>query len=400
MLFADMTAAPADPILGLTEAFRNDPRKEKVNLGVGVFVDANGVTPVLECVKRAERMLWEEEATKTYLPISGTPAFAAAVGRLVFGDAFPVPERVGTLQTPGGTGALCAAAQLLASTKPGAKIHLPAPTWGNHKAIFAAAGMPMLDYPYLHPETKVVDEEALCVALDAVPEQDVVLLHACCHNPTGADISMETWGRIAQIAGRRGWTPFFDFAYQGFGESLDADRAAILTMFAEVPEGLVASSFSKNMGLYSERVGSLNLVAANAKDAATGLSQAKRVARTLWSNPPRHGGAIVQRVLDDEELRQLWVGEVAAMQQRIARNREIIAEGLSSRLPGLDFTFLARQRGMFSFCGIAEEQVRWLKEDRAIYVVAGGRINVAGLPTDRADAVCDALAEAFRAQAG
>jgi aspartate aminotransferase/aromatic-amino-acid transaminase len=395
MIFSGIVPALADPILGLTAAWRQDSRPAKLNLGVGVFMDDAGRTPVLESVKRAERLLLDAETTKTYLPIAGTPAFADAVSALVFGPAFPA-GRAAVLQTPGGTGALAAAAHLLAALRPDAAVYLPDPTWGNHKAIFAAAGLPVAPYPYLDPATRTVALDALCNALDRLPADAVVLLHACCHNPTGAEIPPDGWASIAAIAARRGWLPLVDFAYQGFGEGIAPDRAGLLALLSAVPEALVCSSFSKNMALYSERVGALSLVAADPDDAQAALTHARRVARTLWSNPPRHGAAIAETILSDDALRTLWLSEVDAMRTRIAGNRALIAEGLSSRLPDRDFSFLAAQRGMFSYLGLSTAQVARLHNEYAIYMVAGGRINVAGLPTARTDYLCDALAAIYR----
>ena len=395
MIFSGLQPAPADPIPGPTAACRNDPRPGKLNLGVGVFMDDAGVTPVLESVKRAERLLLGAETTKTYLPIAGTPAFAAAVSALVFGPDFPA-ARAAVLQAPGGTGALAAAARLLALLRPGASVFLPDPTWGNHKAIFSAAGLPVASYPYFDPATRTVALDPLCDALDRLPPEAAVLLHACCHNPTGAEIPPEGWTRIAAIAARRGWLPVVDFAYQGFGEGLDADRAGLLALLGAVPEALVCSSFSKNMALYSERVGALSLVAATPAGAEAALSHARRVARTLWSNPPRHGAAIAETILSDDALRALWRTEVDAMRARIAGNRARIAEGLSRRLPGRDFSLLADQRGMFSYLGLSPAQVARLRDEFAVYMVAGGRINVAGLPSARTDCLCDALATVYR----
>ena len=398
MLFAAIEPAPADPILGLTEAFRKDPRSQKVNLGVGVFMDDKGTTPILECVKRAERILWETEKTKGYMPISGPADYGEAVARLVFGaDYHGLPANsVAVCQSPGGTGALRLGAEFLHRFRPGAAVWMPSPTWENHKGVFEAAGCPLREYSYYDPATRGVDAERMCAELRKIPAGDVVLLHVSCHNPTGADLDAAGWAQVADAAARAGWLPFFDFAYQGFGDGLDADRAGLLAVLKKVPEAIVASSFSKNMGLYGERVGALLLVAESAKGAAAALSQVKRIVRVLYSNPPRHGAALANLVLADDELNALWRDELEAMRLRIAGNRHLLADGLARRVADRDFAFIARQKGMFSYSGLTAAQVDFLREQKAIYVVKGGRINVAGLLPGALDYVCESIAESLK----
>lgn len=398
MFFQQIEAAPADPILGLTEAFRKDPRPTKVNLGVGVFVDDKGQTPVLECIRRAERLLWETEKTKGYTPISGPAEYGKAVAHLVFGSDFHgiASNSVAVAQTPGGTGALRVGAELLKAFRPQGTVWMPNPTWGNHGGVFAAAGLVTKSYPYYDPATKGVDVDAMCAALEKIPAGDVVLLHVCCHNPTGADLDADQWARVGDVAAKAGWLPFFDFAYQGFGAGLEEDRIGLLAVMQKVPEALVASSFSKNMGLYGERVGALLLVAESAKDAAAGLSQVKRLVRVLYSNPPKHGAALALMVLADDELRRLWVQEVEAMRLRIQRVRQELVDGLAARDTGTDFSFIVRQNGMFSFSGLGDAQVEFLREQKAIYMVKGGRINVAGLMPETLGYVCDSIAESLQ----
>lgn len=398
MFFNHIEPAPSDPILGLTEAFQADPRATKVNLGVGVFVDDQGATPVLECVRRAERLLWEAERTKTYLPISGIKEYGQTVMHLVFGSEFHAlaSGRVAVAQTPGGTGALRVGAELLKAFRPQATLWAPDPTWGNHPGIFGAAGFLPTSYPYYNPVTKAVDVDAMCATLEKIPAGDIVLLHVCCHNPTGADLDAAGWTQVADVAAKAGWLPFFDFAYQGFGTGIEPDRAGLLSVLQEVPEALVASSFSKNMGLYGERVGALLLVAESAPAAAAGLSHVKRLVRVLYSNPPRHGGALAAMVLADEDLRRLWVEEVTAMRQRIQNLRQQLVEGLAARDTGGDFSFITRQNGMFSFSGLGDAHVTFLREEKGIYMVKGGRINVAGLTTANLEYVCDAIAESLK----
>ena len=398
MFFSGIEMAPADPILGLTEAFRKDPRPNKVNLGVGVFMDEKGATPVLECVRRAERLLWETEKTKGYTPINGPAEFGEAVAKLVFGPDFHAlaSGSVAVVQSPGGTGALRIGAEFLKAFRPGGTVWMPDPTWDNHKNVFGAAGCPVKSYPYYDPATRGVDVEAMCAALEKIPAGDVVLLHVCCHNPTGADIPAAGWARVAGIAAKAGWFPFFDFAYQGFGDGLAEDRAGLLEVLKTVPEALVASSFSKNMGLYGERVGALLLVGESAKAAAAALSQAKRIVRVMYSNPPKHGAALARMVLEDADLRALWLQELETMRLRIAGNRQLLVDGLARKNTGMDFSFIVRQKGMFSFSGLSDAQVDFLREQRAIYMVKGGRINVAGLLAGALGYVCDSIAESLK----
>ena len=398
MFFSGIEPAPADPILGLTEAFRKDPRPFKVNLGVGVFMDEKGTTPVLECVKRAERRLWETEKTKGYTPISGPAEFGDAVAKLVFGADFHglALNAVAAAQSPGGTGALRIGAEFLKTFRPGGTVWMPDPTWDNHKSVFGAAGCPVKFYSYYDPARRGVDADAMCAALAKIPAGDVVLLHVCCHNPTGADLDAAGWARVAEVAAQAGWFPFFDFAYQGFGDGVAEDRAGLRTVLQKVPEALVASSFSKNMGLYGERVGALLLVAESAKAASAAFSQVKRIIRTVYSNPPKHGAALARMVLEDADLRDLWLQEVEAMRRRIAGNRQLLVDGLAQRQTGMDFSFIVRQKGMFSYSGLSDAQVEFLREQKAIYMVKGGRINVAGLLPEALDHVCDSIAESLQ----
>ena len=394
MFFNQIPATPPDPILGLTEAFRNDSRPEKVNLGVGIFVDERGATPVLDCIRQAGQQLQETEKTKNYLPISGAPEYGEAVSRLICGAEFSglATGRVAVTQAPGGTGALRIGAEFLRQFRPGATIWVPTPTWDNHKKLFGAAGFAIKDYPYYSSVSHAVDVDAMCAGLAAIPADDIVLLHVCCHNPTGGDVDAAGWQRVAEIAVRRGWLPFFDFAYQGFGDGLEEDRRGLQTVLAQIPEALVAYSFSKNMGLYSERVGALLMMADDSSAARAVLSQVKRIIRVIYSNPPKHGAALAQTVLTQPGLYRRWVEEVTAMRQRIAANRRMLADGLSQRVPEQDFSFITRQKGMFSYSGLSDAQVDFLREEKAIYMVKGGRINVAGLMAESLDYVCDSIA--------
>ncbi|MBP7829845.1 MAG: aspartate/tyrosine/aromatic aminotransferase [Kiritimatiellae bacterium] len=389
--------APPDAILGLTEAFKKDPRPDKINLGVGVFMEDEGRTPVLASVKRAEERILREETSKSYLPISGSPVYGERVADLVFGAGHAVIQagRVRMAQTPGGTGALRVGAEFLRKFLPSARAWLSAPTWPNHKGVFAAAGFAAAEYPYYDPAARGLAFDRLCGALDAVPENEVVVLHVCCHNPTGVDLSADQWRAVAEIAARRRWIPFFDFAYQGFGAGLDADRAGLLPFVETGLPVLVASSFSKNFGLYNERTGALALVAPDSGAAAAWLSHVQVLVRVLYSNPPAHGAAIVSRILGDPAERAAWEKEVDAMRGRIVSIRDALVQGLRARGAPVDFSFIHAQRGMFSFSGLTDAQVAFLREKKAIYMVGGGRINVAGITTRNLDYLCDSMVEAL-----
>jgi aspartate/tyrosine/aromatic aminotransferase len=396
-MWKEIEAAPADAILGLTEAFKKDPSPNKVNLGVGVFKDDQGTTPILKCIKEAERKQVETETTKGYLPIPGSPAYGANVQKLLFGADSEVisGKRAATMHTPGGTGALRVGADLLKKFNPDAKIWVSTPTWANHKGIFTAAGFGISDYPYYNPETKGVNFDEMIAALENVPAGDIVLLHVCCHNPTGVDLIGDQWDKVVAIAKSKGWTPFLDFAYQGFGDGIEEDRAAVEKFAAAGIDFLIASSFSKNFGLYNERTGALTIVTPSAEETAVALSHAKLTVRVNYSNPPAHGGMAASIVLDDAALYDQWVGEVADMRVRIKDLRAALVNGLAKRGVEQDFSFIKEQRGMFSFSGLSDEIVEWLKVNKSIYIVKGGRINVAGLTSANIDYVCDSIAEAL-----
>jgi aspartate/tyrosine/aromatic aminotransferase len=398
-MWKEVEAAPADAILGLTEAFKKDDNPNKVNLGVGVFKDDSGTTPILNCIKTAEVKLAETETTKGYLPIPGSPAYRANVQKLLFGAESEVisSKRAATMHTPGGTGALRVGADLLKKFNPDAKLWVSTPTWANHKGIFTAAGFTINDYPYYNPETKDVDFEGMLAALENIPAGDIVLMHVCCHNPTGVDLIGDQWDKVVELAKAKGWTPFLDFAYQGFGDSIEEDRAAVEKFAASGIDFLVASSFSKNFGLYNERTGALTIVSPTAEESAVALSHVKLVVRVNYSNPPAHGGLAASAVLDDSALYDQWIGEVAEMRERIKKMRIAFVDGLAARGVKQDFSFIKDQRGMFSFSGLSNEVVAWLKENKGIYIVNGGRINVAGLTTGNIDYICDAIAEALNA---
>jgi aspartate/tyrosine/aromatic aminotransferase len=386
-------AAPADAILGLTEAFKKDERSPKVNLGVGVYKDDAGNTPILDAVKAAEKIIFESQKTKSYMPIAGEASYGLEVQKMILGD---VCDRAGTMHTPGGTGALRLAAELLRQF--GSKtIWVSDPTWANHNNIFRTAGLTVKSYPYYNADTKALDVDGFFAALEQVPGGDCVLLHACCHNPTGVDLSAEQWKQVAAIAAKNGWTALADFAYQGFGDSLEADRVGIEELLKSGIDFFVASSFSKNFGLYRERTGALTAVAANPAACVTAMSHMKANARVIYSNPPAHGGMIVTTILQDSKLSSLWKTELDAMRERIAQARTALAEGLTRRGVPMDCSFMTRQRGMFSFSGLNKDQVEFLKNEKAVYIVGSGRINVAGLTQENMEYVCDAIAAAVKA---
>lgn len=400
-MFETLDFAPPDAILGLNEAFHKDPRPEKINLTVGVYQDERGQTPLLRCVKEAERRLLERETTKTYLPIAGLSQFGQHVRSLLFPADHEITRtgRAATLQTPGGTAALRVAADLLRRRFPQLTVWCSNPTWANHPAVFEAAGLPVRQYAYLDSQRTGLDLDAMLRSLDQIPAGDVVLLHAGCHNPTGIDPTADQWRQIADVVRRRRLLPLVDFAYQGFGDGLDEDAAGLRAIADACRELLIASSFSKNFSLYAERVGALTIVADTPDAAEAALSHAKLCARTLYSNPPKHGAAIVCTILDDAELRQLWQAELAQMRGRIQRMRELFVGTLSQKMPERDFSFLARQKGMFSYTGLTPLQVDRLRAEFAIYIVGSGRVNVAGMNEHNMDLLCDAIAAVLRSGA-
>jgi aspartate/tyrosine/aromatic aminotransferase len=391
--FADLEPRAPDAILGLMERFRADPRPEKVSLASGVYVDETGTTPVLATVREAEARLLETQTTKVYKPIDGDPAYLEPVRDLVFGaDGHAIAAgRVALLHTPGGTGALRVAADLVHALRPNASAWLPTPTWPNHPQVLEAAGVPVGTYPYLGADGEL-DLDAMLGALRAVPAGDLVILHACCHNPTGIDPQPAEWSAIASAISEAGAIALLDFAYQGFGDGLDEDARGMLTLLESGRTMLVASSFSKNFALYDERVGALSIVGADTSETASLLTHAKAVVRASYSNPPAHGGEIVATILGDDALRSRWFAEVGVMRDRINTNRRRFVAGLQAAGAPGDHDRLLRQRGMFSLLALGEERVTRLREESAIYVVGKGRVNVAGLTDANLEPVCRALA--------
>ncbi len=398
-MFETLEEAPKDPIFGLTEAFKRDPNPNKINLGIGVYQDEYGRTPVFRAVKLAEARLLEEETSKEYLDIEGTPEYAAAVQELVLGPGHEASTsgRAVTAHTPGGTGGLRVGAEFLKKVNPTARVWVSDPTWPNHPNVFRAAGFCVETYPYFDAATNSLAFDKMMAALGAMPEGDIVLLHGCCHNPTGIDPTEEQWAEIADVLAERCLLPFVDFAYQGLGSGLREDAIGVLTLSERVPEMLIASSFAKNFGLYNERVGALTLIAQSKETAQTALGHLKQVIRACYSNPPAHGAAIVTTILNDPQLRAEWEGEVKKMRERINRTRERFVEGLAANGVTRDFSFIKQQRGLFSFSGLTQEQVNALREKYAIYIVGSGRINVAGINEGNIGRLCRAIAEVLAA---
>jgi len=397
-MWKNVQPAPPDSILGLTDAFRKDKNPEKVNLGVGVYKDENGNTPVLRCVKAAEKELLEIEKTKSYLPISGDPGYAAAVQRLILGENNAVIKdgRAATVHAPGGTGALRVGGDLLHKFSPDAKLWVSSPTWANHNGIFGAAGFEIKQYGYYNPQTRALDFDLLMADLAKVPAGDVVVLHACCHNPSGVDLLNNQWTEVVALAAKAGWIPFLDFAYQGFGDGVDEDRFAVEQFAAAGIDCYVASSFSKNFGLYNERTGAITVITPSADEATVAMSHLKTVVRTNYSNPPAHGGLVAALILNSSELRTIWLEELADMRERIKSMRKLLVQGLAAQGVDGDFSFIEAQRGMFSFSGWSDDVVAQLRKEDSIYIVGGGRINLAGLTNSNIERVCAAVARAMK----
>nr|WP_086938286.1 amino acid aminotransferase [Thaumasiovibrio occultus] len=393
-MFEKIVAAPADPILGLTEEFKNDPRAEKINLGVGIYKDESGNTPVLATVKKAEAILLEKETTKSYLSIPGTAEYGLAVQQLLFGaDAAVISgKRAQTAQAPGGTGALRLAAEFIKRQLGDVKVWISNPTWANHNGVFTAAGLETVQYSYYNAQNKDMDFAATLADLQEAKAGDIVLLHGCCHNPTGIDPDQDQWGQLANLVVEKGLIPLFDFAYQGFATGVEDDAQGLRIFAQKCDELLVASSFSKNFGLYNERVGAFTLVAKDAPVAATAFSQVKAIARVIYSNPPAHGAAIVTEILNDTALRAEWEQEVAEMRDRIQEMRTLFVTTLKELGVDADFSFIERQNGMFSFSGLSKEQVQRLKDEFAIYIVGSGRISVAGMTKSNMLPLCKGIA--------
>lgn len=391
---AAVQMAPKDPILGVTETFNADKNPNKVNLGVGVYYDDNGKVPLLECVRRAETQLAEKSAPRSYLPIDGLPAYDRAVQALVFGadSAAARENRVVTVQALGGTGGLKIGADFLRRIAPDSQVWISEPSWENHRALFESAGFTVNTYPYYDPSSRGVDFAGMIGTLRALPPAAIVVLHACCHNPTGVDLTADQWTAVIETVVARGLIPFVDIAYQGFGEGIDADGEVVRRFTRAGGPVFVSNSFSKSFSLYGERVGALSVVAGSSEEAARVLSQLKRTVRTNYSNPPTHGSQIVAAVLTTPELRALWERELGQMRERIRDMRRQLVEKLRVRAPRADFAFVMRQRGMFSYSGLSKGQVARLREEFSVYAIDSGRMCVAALNSRNVDYVADAVA--------
>jgi len=398
MMFDTLQLAPPDPILGLTEAFKKDPHPHKINLSVGIYKDENGETPILPSVKEAERHLAATEKSKSYLPIDGPPEYGLLVRQMILGGDHPwtTDGRAATLQTPGGTGGLRVAGDFLKQKLGVKRIWVSQPTWENHRAVFAAAGLEVENYTYFDAARNGLDMDGMLASLDKIPAGEAVCLHACCHNPSGFDPSVEQWRQIAGILVERRLLPLVDFAYQGFGDGLREDAAGVLELCSRLDELLICSSFSKNFGLYNERVGALTLVGPTPQATAAALSHAKICVRTNYSNPPFHGGAIIRTVLADHALRAQWEAELQQMRDRINRMRTLFAETMQAKNSPRDFSFITQQRGMFSFSGLSPQHVQALRDQFGIYIVNSGRINVAGMTAANMGVICDAIVSVLR----
>lgn len=393
-MFGTLTMAPPDAILGLTEAYNRDSNPDKINLGVGVYKDEAGQTPVLACVKAAERRLLENETSKSYRPITGDARYGELVQTMLFGDGHPVltDKRCVSAHSPGGTGALRVVGDYLTKLGRRPTVWLPTPTWANHRAIFTAAGLTVDQLPYFDAKSNALDYSALCAKLDTLPEGDAVLLHGCCHNPTGVDPSLSEWEGLAERLAARKLLPIVDFAYQGLGDGLGEDAEGLRIIAGKVPELVVCSSFSKNFGLYNERTGAVSIVAEDQATAEVVLSNVKVCIRSNYSNPPAHGASIVRTVLEDPTLARQWDGELGEMRQRINGMRELFVETLTNKRAPIDCSFIMRQRGMFSMLsGISKEQVHALRERFSIYIVDSARINVAGITSANVERLADAI---------
>ncbi len=392
-MFESFEKLPDDPILGLTVAYDADPNPDKIDLGAGVYKTEDGNTPIFTAVKKAEKVRLETETTKTYTPISGDPVFCERIQPLILGEGHPSLRdgRTCAVSTPGGSGALRLAGELINSWKDGASLWVSTPTWGNHTPLLGQAGLTIREYPYYDHENHGILFDDMMKTLDGLGPEDVVLLHGCCHNPTGADLTAEQWREVAEAAAGRGFVPLVDFAYQGLGDGLEADAEGVRMLAATVPELLITYSCSKNFGLYRDRIGTLMAVTADTAGSEAVLSHMKVNARRLYSVPPAHGAAVVTTILSDQELRQEWQSELKGMCRRINDLRTLFAETMKNKGSPRDFDFIRREKGMFSFLGLEKSQVRELRDRYSIYFVDNSRINVAGITPGNVDYLTDSI---------
>jgi aspartate aminotransferase len=392
-VFESLEELPGDAILGIMALFREDQNPGKIDLSVGVYQDESGNTPILSCVRSAEQQVLAAQKTKSYVSISGNASFNAGIQDLLFGsDHAAISDgRVSTVQVPGGSGGLCVAAHLILRAKPGARVWLSDPSWPNHRPLLSLAGLELGQYPYYDYENHRINFDAMLDSFEQLDAGELVLLHGCCHNPSGADLSRDQWCTLAELFARRGIVPFIDLAYIGLSEGLDEDAFGVRVMAEQLPEVVVVASCSKNFGLYRERVGSVSIVSKDSAAAKIAQANSANVARGIYSMPPDHGAAIVAAVLADDSLRASWVEELGEMRQRLNDLRRLLVDKLAERNAPRDFSFIANERGMFSFLGISREQVVRLREEFHVYMVESSRINIAGVNLNNADRVADAI---------
>lgn len=396
-MFESLQAASADAILGLIAEYRNDTRAEKVDLGVGVYRTTEGDTPVLGVVKRAEKILLDTQDTKAYIGTAGAADFNAAMQALIFDDSVAA-DRLATIQTPGGSGSLRVAAGMILRASPEASVWVSEPTWANHVPLLAGAGLNLKPYPYYDTTSHTINVGGMLAALREAPAGDVVLLHACCHNPSGLDLSVEEWQSIADVIVERSLVPFVDMAYQGFANGLDEDSYSVRLLAARVPEMFVSSSCSKNFGLYRDRVGTLSLLAADPASRDIVNSQVNNLVRTIYSVPPDHGAAVVSLILNDDQLRSDWIDELTEMRERLREMRTLLNDALVEKVPDHDFSHLVRATGMFCFLGITVEHVTRLKKDYGVYMADSSRINVAGITPQNVAYLADSIAATLQSE--
>jgi aspartate aminotransferase len=397
-VFETLKPLPPDAILGIMTLFRADPHPGKIDLSVGVYQDEQGHTPVLASVKRAEKAIIEKQDSKTYVSIAGNAAFNRGVEEILYGKDHPAltAGRVATVQTPGGSGGLSVAGHLVGRARPGARVYVSDPTWPNHQPLLKGAGLVLETYPYYDHAKHRVDFESMIKRLDKASAGELVLLHGCCHNPCGADLSKDQWRAVAELCERRALVPLIDIAYQGLAEGLDEDAFGVRLMAERLPEVVVVTSCSKNLGLYRERVGAASVVSASAEAAKLAAANLANVARGIYSMPPDHGAAIVGHIFGNAELRAQWTQELAQMRARLNGLRQLLVEKLAARKTPMDFSFIAEERGMFSFLGITKEQVIRLREEFHVYMVDSSRINVAGINHGNVDRVADSIAAVLK----
>jgi aspartate aminotransferase len=397
-VFETLQPLPPDAILGIMTLFRADPHPGKIDLSVGVYQTEEGRTPVLASVKRAERAILDAQDSKTYVAIVGNAGFNRGLEELLYGAEHPALKagRVATVQTPGGSGGLSVAGHLLARAKPNVRCYISDPSWPNHLPLLKVAGLQLETYPYYDYAKHRVDFEAMTARLERASAGELVLIHGCCHNPCGADLSQDQWEALTQLCERRSLVPFIDIAYQGLAEGLEQDAFGVRLMAARLPEVVVVTSSSKNLGLYRERVGAASIVSATAEQSKLALANAANVARGLYSMPPDHGAAIAGYILQSAELRALWVKELEEMRGRLNGLRQLLVDKLAARKTPMDFSFIAKERGMFSFLGISKEQVVRLREEFHVYMIESSRINIAGINHANVDYVADSIAAVLK----